>query len=274
MEHGGTVSVRSATISGVSPRIIAHRGDSAHAPENTLAAIRTAIETGADGVEFDLRLAKDGVPVVIHDANLKRTSGVSAKVTDLTSAQLAEMDVGSWFNARHPKRADLAFEGEAVPTLASALDLLSGFDGRVYIELKCGRASVVPFVDSVVGLLRGSPLTPRVIVKSFRLAALREAQQRLPELETAALFEPSILNILRRPRYIIEMARDAGAQQLSLHRALVTPRLAELARRANMLVTVWTVDNPKWLKRCEQLGIAALITNDPARMLAARDEDS
>jgi len=255
----------------MTPLIIAHRGDSAHAPENTLAAFRSAIDAGADGVEFDVRLAKDGVPVVIHDATLKRTTGLDKRAADLTSAEIQKIDVGSWFNARHPRRANPEFAGETVPTLASVLALLSSFDGRVYIELKCGLRSSIPLVDAVAGLLRDSPILPRVIIKSFRLAAIAEIRHRLPEVQTAALFNPSILSILRRRRYIIEMAREFGAQQLSLHRSLVTPRLVRLARDAGMPVTVWTADNPKWIKQCRKFGIGALITNDPAKMLAARD---
>lgn len=249
------------------PLIIAHRGVSAHAPENTLAALRQATDAGADGVEFDVRLAKDGVPVVIHDATLKRTAGLNAKVSELTSAELPKIDVGSWFNTRHPKRARSEYAAERVPSLSAALGSLADFDGLVYIELKCGHR-FAPLVEAVCEMLRDSPILSRIIIKSFRLAAVRAARDMLPGVETAALFEPSILNILRRRSYIIEMARDAGATQLSLHRSLVTPRLAGLARQAGMPVTVWTVDNPKWVNRCERLGVTALITNDPARMLA------
>ena len=88
------------------PLIIGHRGASAHAPENTLAAFRMAIDAGADGIEFDVQLAKDGVPVVIHDFDLKRTGAYDVRVADLTSAELSGVDAGSWFNAVHPDMAD------------------------------------------------------------------------------------------------------------------------------------------------------------------------
>src|SRR5262245_20012933 len=111
----------------MTPLIIAHRGDSIHAPENTLAAIRAAVEAGADGVEFDVRLAKDGVPVVIHDASLKRVAGVDLKVADLTSAELGTIDVGSWFNARRPRRAKPEYSRERVPTMAQVMRTLDSF---------------------------------------------------------------------------------------------------------------------------------------------------
>ena len=254
-----------------SPLIIAHRGASAHAPENTLAAFRAAIDAGADGIEFDVQLASDGVPVVIHDFDLKRTASRNERVCDLTSSQLATLDVGSWFNIKHPTRAKAEFAAETVPTLAQVLELLRGFTGIIYLELKCDETNFKPLVAAVCGLIRSSPMLPRMIVKSFRLAAIPEVRHLLPEVQTAALFEPSIMTILRRRKYIIAIAREFGAHQISLHRSLATPYLCALAAKAQMPVTVWTVDHPKWLALCKKRGIGALITNDPSRMLRARD---
>ena len=87
-------------------------------------------------------------------------------------------------------------------------------------------------------------------------------------MQTAALFEPTILDYLRRRKYMIALASEFGAHQISLHYSLVTPKLVSLAEQAQMPVTIWTADNPKWIKRCQKLGIGALITNDPKRMLS------
>lgn len=249
-----------------SPLIIGHRGASAHAPENTLAAFQMALDVGADGVEFDVQLAKDGVPVVTHDDNLNRTGLRPERVADLTSRQLARIDVGSWFNAKYPKRAITEFANETVPTLAKVLKLLKNSTGPIYIELKCDEATYKPLVASVCDLVRDSPMLPRMIVKSFKLAAVSEVRHLLPDVQTAALFEPSIMTILRRRKYIIAMAREFGAHQISLHYSLTTRKLAALAAEAQMPVTIWTADNPKWIERCRGRGIGALITNDPAKM--------
>jgi glycerophosphoryl diester phosphodiesterase len=91
------------------PLIIAHRGASALAPENTLAAFRRAIADGAEGIEFDVRLAKDNVPVVIHDADLKRVGARNGSVGEYTSAELGKIDVGSWFNRQKPEKANERF---------------------------------------------------------------------------------------------------------------------------------------------------------------------
>jgi glycerophosphoryl diester phosphodiesterase len=110
------------------PLIIAHRGASAVAPENTIAAFRRAIEVGADGVEFDVRLARDGVPVVIHDSTLERTAGLKRGVSDLTSEELSQIDVGSWFyeggNAIDNKRHQGGTGGNATVRERAALCLI------------------------------------------------------------------------------------------------------------------------------------------------------
>ena len=105
-----------------SPLIIGHRGASAHAPENTLAAFRVALDAGADGVEFDVQLSKDGVPVVIHDDTLERTGLRVGSVSDLTAKKLGKIDVGSWFNKKFPKRVKPEFAKETIPTSGSGFE--------------------------------------------------------------------------------------------------------------------------------------------------------
>lgn len=252
------------------PLIIGHRGASAVAPENTLAAIHSALDAGADGVEFDVQLAKDGVPVVIHDANLKRTGGRNDLVSNLTSTELAEIDVGSWFNKKFPKKASKLFERETVPALTQVLDLLQNSEGLIYIELKCGDHDFAQLAKAVCDLIRDTPLLPKMIVKSFKLAAITEVRCLLPNVQTAALFEPQIMDLLTPRSHIITIARELGADQISLHHVLLTRKLAALAAAAGMPVTIWTADDRKWIKRGRQLGIRTLITNDPARLLEER----
>src|SRR5688572_7250486 len=245
------------------PLIVAHRGASAHAPENTLAAFQMAIDAGAEGVEFDIRLAKDGVPVVIHDRTLWRTAKSKSKVSELTSRELAKMDVGSWFNRRFPKRARPEFAHETIPTLKETLSLLKDFDGPIYIELKAGAATYRELSAAVCELISTSPLLSQIIVKSFKLAVTPEVKHLLPNVQTAALFALEILRYLRRREHIVALAQEFGADQLSVHYSLVTPRLCTLASDAGMPLTVWTVDDPSWITRRKNLGIRAVITNDP-----------
>ncbi len=249
------------------PLIIAHRGVSARAPENTLAAFQMAMDAGAEGIEFDVRLAKDDVPVVIHDHDLKRVGSRSERVAGLTSEELGKIDVGSWFNHRFPKRAQPEFADQNVPTLMQVLDRFEDFDSLFYIELKPRPSDHFKLAEVVCDVIRDSPLLPRMIVKSFKLAVIPAVKHLLPEVQTAALFAPEIMHFLRRREHIVTLAQEFGADQISLHHSLVTPRLCKLAAEAGLPITVWTVDDPKWLSRRTNLGIRALITNDPAKFL-------
>ena len=254
------------------PLIIAHRGDSAHAPENTIAAFRKAIESGADGVEFDVRLSKDGVAVVIHDSTLTRTTGVDARVADMSAEQLSRMDAGSWFNAAHPGRARPEFATAGIPTLRSVLTLLETLSGPVFVEIKCeNEMDVSPLVEAVCRDIAHSPLREKIIAGSFRLGILPRIRAVMPELKTAALFAPKIMRLLRKEKYLIDIAREFGADHLSVHKSLASRKLARKAEKYGIPVTVWTVDTARWLPRAHKQGLLAVITNDPSTMLASRE---
>src|SRR6476660_6054695 len=120
----------------IPPLILGHRGASAFAPENTLAAFSRAISDGADGIEFDVRLSRDGVAVVIHDASLKRTGLINRLVSDLTAAELGEVDVGNWFAERRNNPGQ-SFSGEKLPTLRQVFKFFTENNGRLYVEMKC-----------------------------------------------------------------------------------------------------------------------------------------
>lgn len=254
------------------PLIIAHRGASAYAPENTLAAFQAAIDAGSDGVEFDVQLSRDGVPVVIHDETLKRTCGLDKNVADLTASELSRVDAGSWFNKKFPKNAKPAFADETIPTLSQVLKLYEPTEGPIYVELKANDAIFAELATRVCDIVEALPVLPRVIVKSFKLAAIPVIRHRLPQVQTAALFAPQIMDYLRHKKYMIALAREFGAHQLSLHRVLATKTLTSLAHDSGMPVTIWTADKPKWIERCRKRGIGAIITNDPTAMLAACDK--
>ena len=252
--------------------IIAHRGASAAAPENTLAAFRKAIEDGADGIEFDVRLDGDGAAVVFHDSDLKRIAGLDGKLINFPVEDLQKIDAGSWFNRVFPKLADESFSGETIPTLRQVLDLLKDFPGLIYIELKCLKREIEPLAAAVCREIAASPLFPNIIVKSFRLEVIPEIRRRCPGVATAALFAPKIRTILRREKHFLNIAQEFRAEQISLHYSLASRRLMLGAEQRNLPVTVWTVDNTRWIRRANDLGIKALITNKPARLLAKRRE--
>lgn len=254
------------------PLVIAHRGASELAPENTLAAFQRAMDDGADGVEFDVRLAKDGVAVVFHDASLDRTARREGRVIDFTSAELARIDVGSWFNQVARKKADPAFSSQTVSSLAQVLEFLKDFKGLIYVELKCKDSEIEKLTRVVCEAVEDSPLIGQIIVKSFKLAAIPRIRLLCPAVRTAALFAPKIMTILRKEKHLVNIADEFGADELSLHYSLATRKLMEKAEKGNLPVTIWTADNPRWIKRGIKLGLNAIITNNPARLLAKRYE--
>lgn len=250
------------------PLIIGHRGASAKAPENTIAAFRMALEAGADGIEFDVRLTRDGVPVVIHDNNLKRTGGAHHRVADLSVAELKNIDVGSWFKT--------SFARERVPTLEEVFQLFESTNHLLYLEMKCEPDERDRLVKACCDFLRDSSLKHRVIVECFDLQGIESVKDLDCDIKTAALFEPSLrvppsLPVSGR---IINQARAVKANEIALHHRLVNRRVIDAARNANLPVVVWTVDDIGWIKRASSDGITALITNDPERLVRQRDVEA
>ncbi len=238
------------------PLIIGHRGASAVAPENTMAAFREAIAAGADGIEFDVRLTSDGVPVVIHDSTLRRTGGVNQRVADLSWQDVGKVDVGSWFRPG-------AFANETVPSLRQLFDLFQSNEASLYLEMKCDSpAEYRPLAEACCRLIDAYSFKERVVVECFQLAALVVLKEVDSEIRTAALFDRVLTE-----QSVITRATEIGAMAVALHHRLAHKSLIEKSKQAGFHVAVWTVDDPVWIERARAIGIDALITNDPARMI-------
>lgn len=220
------------------PLIIGHRGASAVAPENTMAAFEAAIAAGADGIEFDMRLSRDGVPVIIHDDTLRRTHGLRSAVNALTADELVKLNV---------------------PTLRQLFELMVQNSLLLCLEIK---ASAPELPELCCRLVNEFSFEERVIVECFDLNVLKSV-----DLKTAALFEPRIYTETN----LIDRAQAVGASVLALHHRLAKPDLVEKARQAGLRVVVWTVDDPAWIERARAMRIEAVITNDPAMMIEAMD---
>jgi glycerophosphoryl diester phosphodiesterase len=273
---GEAATLSGSTLSPIAgstlPLIIGHRGASASAPENTVAAFERALLDGADGIEFDVRLARDGVPVVVHDATLLRTAGIDASVAALSSSDLSAIDVGSWFNRRHPARAADAYARETVPTLARVFETVAPRCRLLYVELKCETDDAASLVERVVAEVRAHGLERRVLIESFALAAIAGSKRIAPDVRTVAAFERRTGRPLLSARALLKRARDCRADELALARSLVSRRTVEAARARGLQTVVWTVDHPTWFRRACALGLRAVITNDPSKMCAAREE--
>jgi glycerophosphoryl diester phosphodiesterase len=244
------------------PLIIGHRGASAHAPENTHAAFELAFEKGADGIEFDVRLASDGVPFVFHDATFERTVGIYGHVDTYPSTLHEKIYAGAWFNDRYPRRARALYEWEKVPTLAQVFERYGTH--TLYAEMKCEEVARQPaLARAVVELIHKHGLAGRVVVKSFALDSLREVKRLAPEVRTAALFGRSWPRPLVPAARIIAGAEACGADEISLHRSLLREATVAAARRRGFEVLVWTVNSPASLRRVLKLNMRAVFTDYP-----------
>lgn len=254
------------------PLILGHRGASAVAPENTLAAFSRAIADGADGIEFDVRLSRDQVPAVIHDASLRRTGLIDGSVSELTCAELQETDVGAWFEQR-ARSSGKSYVGEKLPTLAQVFQLFSSKSGLLYIEMKSEADEGTALAATVAKAIEKSRMANRVVVASFDLSAIAEIKKNAAAIRTAALFEPKLsrpISTVRRLR-MVEMACHYGADEIALHYTLAGHRVIEKAKRKGLEIVLWTVDDTHWISRARSLGIKALISNDPGMMVTSRN---
>jgi glycerophosphoryl diester phosphodiesterase len=248
------------------PLIIGHRGARAHAPENTHASFELAFIWKADGIEFDVRLARDGVPVVIHDASLLRTVQLERRVEEFDSTILTQFYAGAWFNEKNPDRAIEGFEWETIPTLAEVLEKYGSH--HLYVEMKCEEPSRrAELARAVVGLIREQGLGERLVVKSFEHDSLVEVKRLAPEIRTAALFGRSRPHPLVPAAKIIAEAEACGADEISLHRSLLRKSTVKAAQRRGFEVVVWTVNSPFWLRRAVAMSLRAVITDNPNQLL-------
>lgn len=254
------------------PLILGHRGASAIAPENTIAAFARAMQDGADGIEFDVRLSRDGVPVVIHDGSLKRTGLVDQLVSSLTAAELQQVDVGSWFSRKLTAPSSASFIGQHLPLLSQVLEFFASRPGVLYVEMKCETDQGPSLAAEVVNLVREYQMVERVVVESFDLPSIKEIKRIKEEIRTAALFEPRLshpISTVRRLK-MIDRALQQQADEIALHHTLSANAVVDKARQQGLEVVIWTVDEPAWIERAAAMDVKALISNDPGRMIQYR----
>ncbi len=232
--------VQNKWLTADKPLIIGHRGASGDAPENTLMAFQLAREQGADGLEYDVHLAKDGVPVVIHDLTLERTTNGEGRVSDFTSTELAELNAG---------------DGAGVPSLDSVLAEFGG-DFLHNIEIKGGSANAQTLVAAVADCIARYDLAANIVVSSFEEDILRAATQLPPPIAQAALIDPEAPSI---PAFF------AGTTVHPYFMA-VDQAFMRWAAEKSYRVHVWTIDEPQAAQRLKTLGVAAFITNYPAKI--------
>lgn len=249
---------------------------SAYAPEHTFAAYDLALEQGADYIEQDLQLTADGVLVSVHDDTLDRTArgptdSCTGAVNTKTLAQLRECDVGSWFNDAHPDRADPAYAGLPIPTMAEIVERY-GPDVRYYIETKSPDAqpgmeqALLDLLDDT-GLADAAARSHGVFIQSFSTESLRLIHSRRPELPLVQLLPPGAPVDEARLDGMAEYAVAIGPASGTVDKALV-----EAAHTRCLAVHPYTVDDPREMTRLLRAGVDGMFTNVPDRLREQREQ--
>jgi glycerophosphoryl diester phosphodiesterase len=241
------------------PLILAHRGASADAPENTLAAFREALRQGADGVELDVKVCASGEVVVCHDEWLDRLAGEHLELRALTLPALSRLDVGRRFGSR--------FSGERIPTLDEVLAALPR-DKLLNVELKSEGLRDHGLCAAVVRALARDGARHPVVVSSFNPLCLVRVRALAPHVPTGLLFDRSQGALLRNGL----LAPLVATASLHPEEALCTADAVRRFRRLGYSVVAWTVDEEAEVARCCRVRVDAIITNRPAavRCLVAR----
>ena len=254
------------------PLIIAHRGASAQAPENTLPAFQLAWKQGADGIESDFQLTKDGHIVCFHDKDTKRLAGQQLAIADATLEELRQLDVGS-IQPQARERALRSWSGDQykgtrIPTIAEVFATVPA-GKKIFIEIKCGPE----IIDSLLRELASSGLThEQVIVICFDSALLKSFKERDPKWQTAWLcsFDKRANGKPRiAPAKVIKTLKEIKALALMSGGGDVDKDLLDKIRTAGIEHYVWTINDPNLAATYRDQGVDAIITDVPAEMLAA-----
>ncbi|MFC9396339.1 glycerophosphodiester phosphodiesterase [Streptomyces sp. NPDC057027] len=231
--------------------VIAHRGAPSAAPENTLVSDEVARRGGAVWIENDVQPSKDGVPYILHDTTVDRTTDGTGAIRSLTSAQLDALDAGSWFAP--------AYAGTRVPTLAAQLADLRERGGKLLLEIK-GRHTRAE-VARIVRDVRDQDMTDRVFVQSFDVPSLRYAHELAPELPLGLL-----RSTLDADPVAVAKDLDLAAYNVADTALATRPQAVGDLHAAGVAVNVWTVDTPARWKALDALGVDGVITNRPTEL--------
>jgi glycerophosphoryl diester phosphodiesterase len=228
--------------------IIAHRGASGYAPENTMAAFRLAVEMGAKAIELDIHQTRDHELVVIHDEDLRRVARRKARIRDLTREQLMEFDIGSWF--------DPCFSAERVPTLADVFELTAG-KAELHIEIKKGSRMYPGIEERLVDMIQRRDAWKTTLVSSFDHPALYSTRSLDARVRIGYLLGLTGMKTAYRE---MEQLR---AESLNMSARQAEAKKVRECRERGLKTLVYTVNTRKELARLAKLGIDGVFTNFP-----------
>lgn len=254
---GGSGSNKGMSGGANAVAIIAHRGASKDAPENTLASVRLGWEQGADAVEIDVHQSRDGAIVVTHDATTRRCAGVNRRVDAMTLDELRALDVGRWKGRR--------WAGERMATLTEVLATMP-VGRRLFVEIKCGVECLPQLVEAIRGSSTPSISGRQIIPIGFDRTTMRLVKWALPECEVCWVvgFARTLRGWRPRVETLIEKAVEAGLDGLDVDaRGPIDAEFVRAVHGAGLRLYVWTVDRVGLARRLIRAGVDGITTNRP-----------
>ena len=241
--------------------IIAHRGSSGTAPENTLAAFRLAVKEGADMIELDVRLTADRHLVVFHDRRLGRTAGGHGPIWTKTLAELRGLDAGTWFGQR--------FRGEKIPTLHEVFRAVPRKVGiNVEVKTDGDPRKKADLEEVLLAAIRTEAEERTILVSSFNHALLRRLHRLAPHLTLGALYMP-VRDVGKRPS---ALAHRLGVSAFICSRSQLRKRFVRNAHHHALAVLVYGVNTARHLARARRFGVDGIITDFPEKMVRRQSE--
>lgn len=235
------------------PMVCAHRGQSGLFPENTMVAFEAAIALGADFIECDVHRTVDGHIVVMHDADVKRTTDGEGPLEQMTLEQVRALDAGSWKSGE--------FTGERVPLLAEVLDHIAP---RCVVDIEIKQRGIA---EQVAGLIVEAGMVRQTTVVSFALEDLSVAKATVPELSCGLITGGPGADNLEAVQALISSALGAGCNFITCAHRAVTETLVRECHLAGLVLMAWTMDQPEDIRRMMDLQVDALVSNYPERVL-------
>lgn len=235
-------------------KVFAHRGVSGRFPENTMAAFQAALEAGADGIELDVQMAKDGTLVIIHDEKVDRTTGGTGYIKDMTFEEILQLDAGSWFAEVNA--------GETIPDLEKFLKwaAMEGNELLINIELKNDLIVYPGMEKKVIDLILKYGLEQRVIISSFNAESLRRVRDYHSTIQTGYLIEGI-------PENTLDMVKNIGADSIHCEEKFALSELGRSAMEAGFPLRVYTVNDETRSEFLTNAGVEVIMTDFPERFL-------
>ncbi len=230
--------------------ITGHRGAAALAPENTLAGIQKAVESGIKWIEIDTQLSADNIPVIIHDKTVRRCTNGKGRVGDLTLAELKVLDAGSWFSKE--------FKGETIPTLEEALLACQENNLNMNLEIKIHKEhEVKPLVEKVVETVKhlNFPIE-KLLFSSFSKTALAHCQALYPEVRRGFITE-------HKPFNMLDTIKPLDLYSLHIDHRILNEKLAKSIKEMGLTLMIWTLNDPKKVDKFTAWGVDNIITDKP-----------